>query len=543
MGTLGIYKRVSTDEQSLTGISLNNQEVRGKELAYKLGYDFKVYADEGVSGSLSIDKRPGLKSLIDDIADKKIDAIFVLDLDRLSRGDIIQITIIKNILKENKVKLYDVNNEINLNDINQEFLTDIRSLINNYETKKTSQRIKSVLTQNIVEGKVGGGPLLPFGYKKGEHNILVVNEDEAEVVKLIFKLSLEGMGTKVIANYLNERNIPTKRTSSKKGYLKVRGIEVNSFKWRDSVVYRVLTNTLYKGERKYNDKIYPCPIIIEPNIYDLTQEKLKQKNHFKDTRNKYTYLLKGLIYCSRCKGRYYGHKRENGRDNAYICISKRYGETCGNMGINIDYLNELVLKNILSLEKQVDVFFDLIRKNYFMKSKLDRIEKLKKVIKETDNSATNLLNTVELSGMDPQLFRKRFETLQSKKQKLEKELDLGNKNLGILKEEKSVKEFIFNSIKEYKKYTDEKDIVLFIRNFIDKIYIQWDDDELTHFIAINYKLNMLNDYQLSKELLVNRTKIDKNKKRITKILNENIVINNNNIDRNLDIRVTRVKIV
>ncbi len=205
MGTLGIYKRVSTDEQSLTGISLNNQEVRGKELAYKLGYDFKVYADEGVSGSLSIDKRPGLKSLIDDIADKKIDAIFVLDLDRLSRGDIIQITIIKNILKENKVKLYDVNNEINLNDINQEFLTDIRSLINNYETKKTSQRIKSVLTQNIVEGKVGGGPLLPFGYKKGEHNILVVNEDEAEVVKLIFKLSLEGMGTKVIANYLNEK--------------------------------------------------------------------------------------------------------------------------------------------------------------------------------------------------------------------------------------------------------------------------------------------------------------------------------------------------
>ena len=95
------------------------------------------------------------------------------------------------------------------------------------------------------------------------------------------------------------------------------------------------------------------------------------------------------------------------------------------MGINIDYLNELVLKNILSLEKQVDVFFDLIRKNYFMKSKLDRIEKLKKVIKETDNSATNLLNTVELSGMDPQLFRKRFETLQSKKQKLEKELKKG----------------------------------------------------------------------------------------------------------------------
>jgi len=115
---LGIYKRVSTEEQSIKGLSLENQESRGIELALRLGYDYKVYTDAGISGTLSFDKRKGLNDLLNDIADKKINAVFITDLDRLSRGGIVQISLLKDIFKENNNRLFDINQEIDLNDIN-----------------------------------------------------------------------------------------------------------------------------------------------------------------------------------------------------------------------------------------------------------------------------------------------------------------------------------------------------------------------------------------------------------------------------------------
>jgi site-specific DNA recombinase len=527
MKSLAIYKRVSTEEQSIYGISLDNQELRGVELATKLGCEYKVYSDIGISGKVSFDKRPGLNQLLTDVGENKIDGIFVLDLDRLSRGDIIQITLIKNLLKENNTKLFDVNGEIDLNDINQELLTDIKSLLNAFELKKLSSRIKSVLEQNVQKGKIGGGPLLPFGYTKDEFKNLITDSKEAEVVKFIFKLSLEGKGTKVIANILNDQNIPTKRTSSLKGYLKVRGEHKTIFLWRDAVVYRILTNSLYKGERNYKGKVYESPIIIESFIFDLVQKKLKEKTHFKDTNNKYTYVLKGLIYCSRCKRRMFGKKRENGRDNAYVCSSQRHkGEYCGNVGINIDFIEDLILKNISDLNKQVDIFFDTIKKSGSHTSAIFYIKKHTDEINQHNSSINNLIDMAQKASIEPLIFKSRIEGLNKSIIVLNEKVRIRQKNLGILNEEVLVKKFVKESIVKYKGYKDVNKIIEFVRNFISKIYIQWDEDEMTHYISIHYKIDNLNNYELSKDILVNRTGMTANMKKINKIINEEIVISN-----------------
>ncbi|UUW11336.1 recombinase family protein [Flavobacterium plurextorum] len=527
MATLGIYKRVSTDEQNIKGISLDNQESRGIELAHKLGWEYKIYSDVGLSGKISFDKRPGLNKLLNDVGEKKIKGIFVFDLDRLSRGDIIQVTLIKNLLKDNKTRLYDINGEIDLNDINQELLTDIRSLLNAFELKKISSRIKSVLQQNVQKGKIGGGPLLPFGYTKDENKKLVIESGEAEVVKYIYKLSLEGKGTKVIAGLLNDKNIPTKRTSSSKGYLKVRGEHKTIFLWRDAVVYRILTNTMYKGERNYKNEIYECPIIIEPLIFDLVQEKLKEKTHFKNTTNKYTYILKGLIYCSRCKRRLYGKKRANGRDNAYICSSQRHkGEYCGNVGINIDFVEDLVLKNILDLNKQVEVFFENIKNDdWHNRAVSSTIKKYSEQIRECNLSISNLIFMAEKANIDPAVFKSRIEQLNKKLEIISEKKRLKEKELGIINDEKVVKEFIRKSLLDFKKCTKDE-IVDFVRNFIFKMYVQWDEDERAHYIAIHYKIDRLNNYQISRELLVNRTGMEKDRKKINRFIKEEIVIVN-----------------
>ena len=73
--------------------------------------------------------------------------------------------------------------------------------------------------------------------------------NEKALFQLIYQLSIQGKGTKVISNYLNDNNIPTKRNNVLNGHLLVKGVRKTEFKWRDSVIYNILTNTIYIGER------------------------------------------------------------------------------------------------------------------------------------------------------------------------------------------------------------------------------------------------------------------------------------------------------
>lgn len=287
---LAIYKRVSKDEQAEFGISLDNQELRGQELARKLGLEYEVYTDAGYKGSVPYNKRPALNRLIDDIYAKKITAIFVFDINRLSRGNIIQIETLKTIFKEHNVALYEANGLIDLKDTNVEFITDIRSLVNAKFLKDLSATLKSNLESNIQKGKVSGGPMQKYGYTKDGNKMMVINEPEAKVVRLIFKLALEGNGTKVIANILNEKQIPTKRNTSVNSHLIYRGEKKTEFNWIDSTVYHILTATVYIGKRMYKGKEYPSPnlAIIDEATFNLVQQQLKNRNQFKNTTNKET---------------------------------------------------------------------------------------------------------------------------------------------------------------------------------------------------------------------------------------------------------------
>lgn len=525
--TLGIYTRVSTDEQADKGMSLENQLKRGKELAIKMGCDYKVFSDAGMSGKIPFDKRPGLNSLLKDVVAKKIQLIFVIDLDRLSRGDIIQTTLIKNILKENDVRLFELSGEINLNDINQELLADIKGLLNAYEIKKTSGRIRTILDLNAQMGKVSGGPLLAYGYTKDENKILVVEESQAKIVKLIYKLCLEGKGTKAIATYLNENGIPTKRGLTKTGKtLLVKGVKKTSFVWRDAVVYKILTNPLYKGDRIHSGKIYKAPAIIDENTFQLVAEKLTKRNYFKNTTNKYDYLLKGLIYCPVCKGRFYGHKRTNGKDNAYVCNSKRYGgEFCGNNGINIDYLDNLVLENISNLDRITEQAFENSIDSGNLKGRKASLDLFKSLYKENESKINNLVKMVEEANIKPGVFKSRLQELSKEKARLIKEIEKMEKTLGVYSQKELIMDFVKSVVKDFKKNKSLEDKKLIIQNVISRITIRWNKDEKRHMIGIFFRVDKLNQFMLSKELVVDRKKRKENKA-LTQIIREKIVISN-----------------
>jgi DNA invertase Pin-like site-specific DNA recombinase len=496
MKTLGIYKRVSTDEQTLTGVSLNNQESKGIELSKKLGLNYKVYSDEGYSGTLSVKDRPALKQLFEDVTSGDIHSIFVIDLDRLSRGDILQITLIKNIIKKYNVTLYDVNGEINLKDINQDFLTDMRSLLNAYENKKTSERIKSVLAQNVKEGKAGGGSIQNYGYTKDKDKKLIILEEEAKTVKLIFNLASKGWGTKKIANELNNQKIPTKRNGLEKGYMKVKNVKQVEFTWKDSVVYRILTNPIYNGERRHKGNTYPAPAIVTQKTFQFVQEALKERSQFKDTRNKYLYLLKGIIICPNCRSSFYGKKRKDLKDNQYICGSQRFSNFCGNRGINIDKIEKIVWKDVLNLPKNIKATID--DKNDDYKEKLRRNLnsanlKLAKLKHHNDILVGQIMRNEGLKvTLEKHLdeYLKKINFQQNKIANLERQLEMENEHQVLLKN-------ITQQIQPLSKKNvplEEKQLI--IRSLISHIVVKWIEELNEHIVVIFYRISELSDLSI-----------------------------------------------
>ncbi len=499
---IGIYNRVSTEKQASQGVSLRDQKQRGIEFCKKENYEYEIFQDSGLSGSLKPQERPGLNSLLEKIYLDEIQGIFVVDWDRLSRDQSEGFALMAT-LQENNIRVFSTSGEIQFNDPNHQLLTSIKILMSSYETKRLQARIKRNLERNIIDGKVSGGALQPFGYRKGENKELLVDEDEAEVVKLIFSLCIEGLGTKRIANKLNELEIPTKRMRVEAGRkMKVRGEVKLNFKWRDSVIYGILKNTIYKGQRLYRGKYYNSPSIISEDKFDLAQEIIENRNHFKDTNNKYFYLLKGLTFCLRCDNRYYGRKREDLSDNAYICSSQRYsGEFCGNRGINIDKLNNYVWNSVLTLpldiRKSVNDFND--------KDGHDSIQKIaakEKQIVDLHEKVNRLLSLYE-SGkeMDESFIKPRIDKLYNEISDEKEKLRLLKKTSNLLNSKEEIIDYLESQLSSFnKKQIGEKDKQEIIRSLVKFVGILWHKKLKKHFIWIEFKLDRFTQLRLGKQV-------------------------------------------
>ena len=173
------------------------------------------------------------------------------------------------------------------------------------ESEKTSIRVKTKHTQMVQEGQYRGG-LIPYGYKlvdKGRVNKrnkpvmdLVIDEDEAKVVKQIFHLLVEeGYGTNRVAQYLNDREIKTKRGTTL---------------WRGTSIRALINNPMYKGIY-HMEGVQSEPIeafrIIDDAMFERCQQTVKGRStkvfHGQSPvpmRTDTRCLLSGVLYCAEC---------------------------------------------------------------------------------------------------------------------------------------------------------------------------------------------------------------------------------------------------
>lgn len=511
---VGIYCRVSSEEQRIKGNSLRDQESRGIEYCNLKGYEYEIFSDGGYSGETPISERPSLFALLQKseliknknspILKREIDSIYITDFDRLTRNEETGL-ILKNHFIVNKIIFIENGKIVDLNDSTQSLIISIKNSLSSYETKKLRERIKRNLERGIIEGRVGGG-LLTYGYKKGENKQLEIDEYESDIVRYIFRLSIQGNGTKVISNILNADGIKTKRMILGDSPMKVKGEQKTIFLWRDSVIYKMLNNTIYKGERNFRGKIYNSPVIISRDEFDLSQRLMKERKHYKNTTNKYFYLLKGLIICPRCDNRFYGRKREDLSDNQYICCSQRYSEFCGNRGINIDRLNTIVWDSLLKLPEDIESLVD-DNKTTYIRELTNNITKLKTEIQINKDKINKLLDLFTENDKSITYTKNKIDILSSKIEISESRLRLRLKELNLVSNYSEIISHLKQNLKPFKKKNiDDLSKQNLLRIYVKSIIVNWHESLKKHIILIDYSLSNQSEIMYEKTIELNYIK-------------------------------------
>lgn len=286
------------------GETLARHQAMLMELAKRQGLNIVKIYKEVVSGD-SISARPQMQMLLSDLAQNKYSGVLVVEVERLARGDTIDQGIVAQAFKQSDtkiitpVKTYDPNNEYD-----EEYF-EFSLFMSRREYKTTKRRLEAGRLEAVKEGNyIGTNP--PYGYKKispdpKTHTLEIIPE-EAEIVKLIYKLYLENHGSAYISAELNRMGIPTKRGSQ----------------WEQSSINKILTNPLYCGKISWKIKsgtaIYQGkhePIISE-ELFNNAQIKRKtnpvaQFHPHDELRNYYH----GILFCKNC-----GHQMRRKFDRA-----------------------------------------------------------------------------------------------------------------------------------------------------------------------------------------------------------------------------------
>ena len=202
-----VYVRVSTTEQAMEGYSIEKQEQMGKAAIDSKGWQYVgTFSDPGVSGRTM--DRPGLKAMIEAINSKKVNAIVIYKLDRLSRKQRDTMTIIEDILIKNDVYLFSINETLDTSTPWGRAMIGILSSFNQMESENIQMRTAMGRKAKAEKGGYAGGKP-PIGYRVSDGELVVVPE-EAEIVRLVFKLRKEGETLIGIADELNKRGYTTK---------------------------------------------------------------------------------------------------------------------------------------------------------------------------------------------------------------------------------------------------------------------------------------------------------------------------------------------
>jgi site-specific DNA recombinase len=246
------------------------------------------YDDGGYSGGST--DRPDLQRLLEDIRARKIDVIVVYKVDRLTRS-LADFAKLVELFDAHGVSFVSVTQQFNTTTSMGRLTLNVLLSFAQFEREVTSERIRDKIAASKRKGLWVGGNL-PLGYEMKDGKIAIVDE-QAELVRSIFRRYLELGGVNELKRDLKERNIRTKLQQLSSG--KTRG----GIPFGRGALYYLLSNHFYIGEVKYKNEILPGeqPPIMDRALFDAVRLKsLAQWSHRTVVRSKSDHLLTGLLF-------------------------------------------------------------------------------------------------------------------------------------------------------------------------------------------------------------------------------------------------------
>ena len=246
------------------------------------------YDDGGYSGGST--DRPDLQRLLDDIRARKIDVIVVYKVDRLTRS-LADFAKLVELFDAHGVSFVSVTQQFNTTTSMGRLTLNVLLSFAQFEREVTSERIRDKIAASKRKGLWVGGNL-PLGYEMRDGKIAIVDE-QAELVRSIFRRYLELGGVNELVRDLKDRNIRTKTQHLSSG--KTRG----GIPFGRGALYYLLNNHFYIGEVKYKNEILPGeqPPIMDRALFEAVRHKsLTQWSHRTIVRNKSDHLLTGLLF-------------------------------------------------------------------------------------------------------------------------------------------------------------------------------------------------------------------------------------------------------
>ena len=277
------YARVSTDhEDQLTSyaaqVEFYTDYIKGREDLEFAG----VYTDEGISGT-STKHREGFKSMIADALAGKIDLIIAKSVSRFARNTIDSLTPIRR-LKEHNVECWFERENIHTFDPRAELLLTIMAGIAQEESRSISENCKWGQRQRFSKGEVSVPYKRFLGYDRGEDGGLVVNEEQAKIVRRIYDEFLNGATPYAIAKGLTEDKIPTPGGKEVWSRIVVKSILTNEKYKGDALLQKVFTvDYLTKQKKKNNGEVTRYYVegsheaIIPPEVWERVQAELERR--------------------------------------------------------------------------------------------------------------------------------------------------------------------------------------------------------------------------------------------------------------------------
>lgn len=450
-----IYIRVSTDAQREEGYSIDAQQEMLQAHCISKGIKkYEFYIDGGFTGS-NID-RPEIQRLISNVKQGKISHVIVYKIDRLSRSQRDTLYLIEDIFNPYGVDFISMNESMDTSTPLGRLMLGILSAFAQLERENIRERTRMGMKERVKTGLWMGGGRIPFGYDYDKEKGVIVPNKDAERVRKIYELYLQGYSTSKIANMV--------------------GLKY------EKLAYQILTRKSNAGYICYNDEEYlgQHEPIISLETYEKTMQYMKERSVKKVSES--NYLFTGLLYCGKC-GAKMRYQKWGKHECKITCYSQDKSKAhlvkdpnCDNLKLWASDIEDIIIK---------DLFEYAIRQGDVDTSNITNMSLLDILHEQYNLSAIKLKRLYNMYSNEEDVIL--LDTINDLKKEMKKiQIQIENES-----EKNMIKDRFLNIQKVLANLSDAWDLMsqkekkVFINDCINKITITDTD------IHVDYKFNII----------------------------------------------------